>query len=38
MRTIKQFFRRLKRTIDFLPIIWKGFDFDYRYAIELFQY
>ena len=38
MRTIRQFFRRLKRTIDFLPIIWKGFDFDYRYAIELFQY
>lgn len=38
MRTIKQFFRKLKRTIDFLPIIWKGFDFDYRYAIELFQY
>jgi len=38
MRTIRQFFRRLKRTIDFLPIIWKGFDFDYRYATELFQY
>lgn len=35
---IKQFIRRLKRTIDFLPIIWKGYDFDYRYAIELFQY
>ena len=35
---IKQFIRRLKRTIDFLPMIWKGYDFDYRYAIELFQY
>ena len=35
---LKQFIRRLKRTIDFLPIIWKGYDFDYRYAIELFQY
>ena len=35
---IKQLIRRLKRTIDFLPIIWKGYDFDYRYAIELFQY
>jgi len=35
---IKQFIRRLKRTIDFLPIIWKGYDFDYRYAVELFQY
>lgn len=35
---IKQFIRRVKRTRDFLPIIWKGYDFDYRYAIELFQY
>jgi hypothetical protein len=35
---IKQFFRRVKRTRDFLPMIWKGYDFDYRYAIELFQY
>lgn len=24
--------------MDFLPMIWKGYDFDYRYAIELFQY
>lgn len=38
MRTVRQFFRKLKRTIDFLPIIWKGFDFDYKYAIDLFQY
>lgn len=35
---IKQFFRRVKRTCDFLPMIWKGYDFDYRYAIDLFQY
>lgn len=35
---IKQFIRRVKRTRDFLPMIWKGYDFDYRYAIELFQY
>jgi len=35
---IKQFIRRVRRVIDFLPIIWKGYDFDYRYAIELFQY
>lgn len=38
MFVIKRFFRRVKRVIDFLPMIWKGFDFDYRYAIELFQY
>ena len=38
MFVVKRFFRRVKRVIDFLPMIWKGFDFDYRYGIELFQY
>ena len=38
MFVIKRFFRRVKRVIDFLPMIWKGFDFDYRYSIELFQH
>ena len=38
MKRIKQFIRRVKRTMSFLPMIWKGYDFDYRYAIELFQY
>src|SRR5210317_791137 len=38
IQKIKQFIRRVKRTRDFLPMIWKGYDFDYRYAIELFQY
>jgi hypothetical protein len=38
IRRIKQFIRRVKRTRDFLPLIWNGYDFDYRYAIELFQY
>lgn len=35
------FFRRKKnqiqRLLDFLPIIWNGFDFDYIYTIELFK-
>ena len=35
---MKRFFRRVKRVIDFLPIIWKGEDYDYYYSIELFQY
>lgn len=39
---MKYFFKRkwqqIKRVIDFLPIIWKGYDFDYRYSIELFQH
>ena len=38
MRAIKQFIRRVKRTYAFLPIIWKGYDFDYWYSIELFRY
>ena len=38
MFVVKRFFRRVKRVMDFLPMIWKGYDFDYRYAIELFQY
>ena len=41
IKDIKYFFRRkseqIKRVIDFLPMIWNGFDFDYRYAIELFE-
>ena len=35
---MKRFFRRVKRVIDFLPIIYKGADWDYYYSIELFQY
>jgi hypothetical protein len=35
---ISWFFRRIKRVIDFLPIIWKGYDFDYRHALDLFHY
>ena len=34
---IKRKYRQIKRVIDFLPIIWKGFDFDYRYSIEVFR-
>jgi hypothetical protein len=35
---IKSFLRKIKRTIEFLPHIWRGYDFDYRYSIDLFQY
>jgi len=38
MFIVKRFFRRVKRVMDFIPMIWKGYDFDYRYAIELFQH
>jgi hypothetical protein len=35
---ITWFFRKLKRVWDFLPHIWRGYDFDYRYSIDLFIY
>lgn len=39
---ITYFFRRkynqILRVIDYLPIIWNGFDFDYRYSTELFKH
>lgn len=38
MYRIERFFSRLQRLIDFLPIIWKGRDYDYRYSIDLFKY
>jgi hypothetical protein len=41
LNDIKHFFRRkyqqIQRLIDFLPIIWNGFDFDYIYSVELFK-
>lgn len=38
MYWFKRKYRQIKRVIDFLPIIWKGYDFDYQYAIELFKH
>ena len=34
----KRKYRQVKRVLDYLPIIWKGYDFDYRYATELFAH
>jgi len=38
MKMIKDIFRRIQRVIDFLPMIWKGYDFDFRYSVELFKH
>jgi len=42
IKDIKYFFHRksyqIRRLIDFAPIIWKGYDWDYIYAIELFKH
>ena len=33
----KRKYRQIQRVIDFLPLIWKGYDFDYQYSIDLFK-
>ena len=37
MYWVKRKIRQIKRVIDFFPLIWNGFDFDYRYALDLFK-
>jgi hypothetical protein len=34
---IRNFIRKIKRLIRYTPVIWNSYDFDYRYATELFQ-
>tara|TARA_R110002072_G_C7780370_1_gene520012 strand:+ start:294 stop:845 length:552 start_codon:yes stop_codon:yes gene_type:complete len=34
----KRKYRQVKRVLDYLPIIWKGYDWDYKYAIDLFAH
>ena len=34
----KRKYRQIEPTLSFLPLIWKGYDWDYRYAIDLFQH
>jgi len=33
----KSKYKKVKRVLYFTPIIWNGYDFDYSYAIELFE-
>jgi hypothetical protein len=37
MYWVKRKIRQIKRVIDFLPLIWSGFDFDFRYSLDLFK-
>lgn len=37
MYWFKRKYRQIKRVIDFFPLIWNGYDFDYSYALELFK-
>ena len=36
--TVRSYIRRINRLIEFIPIIWKGYDFDYSHSISLFRY
>jgi hypothetical protein len=38
MYWFKRKYRQIKRVLDFLPIIWKGFDWDYSYAVQHYRY
>lgn len=38
LRKITRFIKRIRRFIAFAPIIWKGGDWDYRYAVSLFKF
>jgi len=37
MHWFKRKYQQIQRVIDFLPMIWNGFDFDYSYALKLFK-
>jgi len=37
-RNIKHFFYRVKRFLDWLPVIWNDADFDYAYLLEILQF
>ena len=34
----KRKYRQVKRVLDYLPMIWNGFDWDYKYAADLFAH
>ena len=36
--TVRSYSRRIKRLIEFIPVIWKGYDYDYGHSIDLFKY
>lgn len=38
MWKIRLFFRKLKRLIQYIPVIWKTDDYDYGYSIDLLRY
>lgn len=38
MDRIKEFFARIKRTLEWLPIVWSLNDWDYSYSLKVFRF
>ena len=34
---IRRKYEQIRRLIDYLPLIWNGYEFDYHYSIEIFK-
>ena len=33
----KRKYRQIRKTLDFIPLIWNSYDFDYKYSLDLFK-
>lgn len=38
MYWVKRKYRQIERTLSFLPVIWKGYDWDYGSALDVFEH
>lgn len=38
MKKVKHFFYRIKRLLDWIPVIWNDCDFDYAFLLEILQF
>ena len=38
MYWIRRKYKQVKRVISYLPVIWRGYDWDYMYALDVFKH
>ena len=38
MYWIRRKYKQIKRVISYLPVIWRGYDWDYMYALDVFKH
>jgi hypothetical protein len=36
--TLRSFFKSLKRTIEYIPVVWNNYDWDHVYLLKIMQY